>query len=237
MRHIKQQVFQHPKGISEKVTDYIKEQIQSGKYKEGERIPGEREMAIELDVSRNTVREAYKILEAYGYLIAKHGSGFFVAPESEQIRKMIDGFILSDSQINELFAVRRLLEEEIVALAAINRTEEQLQKLDKIIKDATKIASEGNDYEKLLEHDINFHLYLAEMSGNKIMNRIMHHLIDLMKKARTYSIQIPNRAKWSVSEHEKILQAIKDGDERSAKSLMKEHLDSVEKSMWEYYDL
>jgi len=231
------QVLHSSKSISVKVADYIKGQIQNEKFKEGEKIPTERDMAFELEVSRNTVREAYKILEAYGYLTARHGSGFFIAPESEQIRKMIDSFIISDSQINELFSVRRLLEEKIVELAAINRTEEQLKIIEQIVLDATKKASEGKNYEELSGYDSNFHLYLAEMSGNDIINRIMHHLIGFLAKARSHSIQIPNRAKKSVMEHEKILQAIKDQNTYLAKSLMKEHLDSVENSMQEYYDL
>lgn len=231
------QNFQNQKGISEKVADFIKEQIWNGKFKVGERIPGERDMAVELEVSRNTVREAYKILEAYGYLTARHGSGFFIASEAEQIRKMTEGFIVSNSQINDLYDVRRLIEEGIVKWAAINRTEEQIRKLEKIVLDSMKIASEGNDPLELAEYDSKFHLYLAEMSGNEIINRIMYHLIDLLAKVRTQSIQIPNRAKQSVLEHERILQAIKEGNEYKAKQLMIEHLESVENSMKEYYKL
>ena len=236
VRQIKQ-VFQNLKGISEKVADYIKEQIQNGKFKVGERIPGERDMALELNVSRNTVREAYKILEAYGYLIARHGTGFFIAPESEQIRKMMGSFILSNSQVNDLFDARRLLEEKIVELAAINRTEEQVKKLEEIVLDANRIASGDGSYVELSGYDSKFHLYLAKMSGNEIIYRIMHHLIDLLAKARSHSIQIPKRAKKSIMEHAEILKAIKDGNDSLAKVLMKEHLDSVENSMREYYDL
>lgn len=236
MEQIKKK-FQNQKGISEKVADYIKEQIQNGKFQVDERISGERDMAIELGVSRNTVREAYKILEAYGYLIARHGSGFFIASEAEQIRKMSDGFILSNSQINDLYAVRRLLEEKIVELATINRTDDQIKRLEHIVLESMQIASKDSDPVELAEYDSKFHLFLAEMSGNKIMNRIMHNLIDLLAKARTQSILIPNRAKRSVMEHEKILEAIKNGNEFIAKALMKKHLDSVENSMRDYYNL
>lgn len=71
------------KGISERVAEHIKEQIRDGVYSVGKRIPGEREMVLQLEVSRNTVREAYKTLEAYGYLKAVHGSGMFITSESE----------------------------------------------------------------------------------------------------------------------------------------------------------
>src|SRR5699024_10450050 len=86
------------KGISERVADYIKEQIRRGTYQSGERILAEREMAEQLGVSRNTIRESYKILEAYGYLKAEHGKGFYITSESEQIRKMTESFIVSTSQ-------------------------------------------------------------------------------------------------------------------------------------------
>src|SRR5699024_12032406 len=132
---------------------------------------------------------------------------------------------------------RRLMKEKSIKIEEINRTEKQLKKLAQIIYNATEIETKDNNYEQLSGYDSKFHLYLAEMSGNEIINRIMHHLIDLLSKARTHSIQIPNRAKKSIMEHEKILQAIKDKNKGLAKLLMKEHLDSVEHSMREYYDL
>lgn len=224
-------VFKDKKGISEKVADYIKEEIRNGVYLEGDRIPGERDMSIKIDVSRNTVREAYKILEAYGYLNAKHGRGFYIASEADQIKKMTEAFFISSDQISDLYAVRRLLEEKIVEWATKNGTEKQIVELETIVKESEEIITMQLGPEKLSECDLKFHLCLAEMSGNGVANRIMHHLIDLLAQSRQQSIQIPNRAEKSVKEHKEIVKAIKKKDASLAKKAIELHLDSVEQSI------
>jgi len=229
-------VFKNTKGISEKVADYLKEQIRTGIYSEGDRILGERDMALKLDVSRNTVREAYKILEAYGYLKAKHGRGFFIASEANQIRKMTEAFFVTSNQISDLYAVRRVLEEKIVEWATKNGTSEQIELLESIIHSAEKVIMGTMDPEKLSEYDLQFHLCLAEMSKNSVANSIMHHLIDLLAQSRTQSMQIPKRAEKSVNEHKKIVKAIKKRDVELAKKSMEYHLDSVEQSIKQRLD-
>lgn len=223
--------FKNTKGISEKVADYLKEQILNGVYIEGDRIPGERDMALKFDVSRNTIREAYKILEAYGYLNAKHGRGFYIASEADQIRKMTESFFISSNQISDLFAVRRLLEERIVEWATINGTEKQIEKLESIVKDSEEVIGNKVDSEKLSEYDLKFHLCLAEMSGNSVANRLMHHLIDLLAQTQKQTVQIPKRIERSVREHLEIVKGIKSKDVKLASKAMKNHLDSVEQEI------
>lgn len=225
--------FKEKKGISEKVADYIKEQIRLGVYPEGDKIPSERDMAISLDVSRNTVGEAYKILEAYGYLKAEHGRGVFIASEAEQIRKMTDAFFVSGDQINDLYAVRLVLEEAVVEWAVLNGTDEQIAALDSIVNDAIAAVKDDSNSADVANYDLRFHLCLAEMSKNEVANRIMHHLIDLLAKARTQSMQIPKRAEQSVQEHSVIVEAIKNRDVDGAKKAMRHHIESIDKSVRE----
>lgn len=220
-------INQGKKGISERVADYIKEQIRDQIYKVGERLPGEREMATQLKVSRNTVREAYKILEAYGYLKAKHGKGMFIATESEQIKKMTKSFFISSNHIIDLFDVRKVLEKSVVEWAIEKGNESQLIKLMKIVTESEDIIRRGEDILKLGEYDLQFHLCLAEMSTNQVAYRTMHHLIDLLAQARAHSIQIPNRAEQSVQEHRQIAEAIKHKDTEKAKKLMYNHLETI----------
>lgn len=219
------------KGISEQVADTIKKMIHEGKYNVGDRIPGEREFAAELEVSRNTVREAYKILEAYGYITAKHGTGVFVASPEQQISKMTESFFISTDQIKDFFAVRKILEENTVQWAIENSTSEQLNQLDEIVKEAEIVISGEVDYKRLSELDHKFHLTLANSTQNVVLIRIMHNLIDLLSESRMRSVQIPGRAIKSVEEHSNILNAIKIKDIALAKKYMSEHLNSVQRSM------
>ncbi|WAA09009.1 FadR/GntR family transcriptional regulator [Fervidibacillus albus] len=218
------------KGVSEKVADNIKELIQQGKYTEGQKIPGEREMAQKLNVSRNTVREAYKILEACGFVTIKHGNGVYVASEEEQIRKMTSAFFTSTDQIKDLFAVRKVLENSSVEWAIKYGKKEEIEKLVQIVEQSKKST---NDYQKLSDLDLEFHLSLANMSRNSVLIRIMHHLIDLLEGSRLQSINIPGRPVQSIKEHEMIVEAIKRGNVVDAQNCMSFHLDSVKKSIME----
>lgn len=221
------------KGISEQVADSIKKKIQEGEYKVGEKILGEREMSLELSVSRNTVREAYKILEAYGYLTAKHGTGVFVASPEHQIQKMTEAFFVSSDQVKDFFSVRKILEEWTVKWAIENSNDDQFHELEQILTEANDIIAGNIDYNHLAELDHKFHMTLANNSKNVVLIRIMNYLIDLLSESRRKSIQIPGRALQSVQEHTKILEAIKQKDIHLAQQYMKEHIDSVEQSITE----
>lgn len=219
------------KGISEQVADSIKKKIQNGVYRAGEKIPGEREMGIELSVSRNTVREAYKILEAYGYLTAKHGTGVFVASPEQQIQKMTEAFFVSSDQFKDFFSVRKILEEWTVKWSIENSSLDLIQQLDQILKEANEIVSGDQDFDRLAELDHKFHMTLADHSNNVVLVRIMHFLIDLLSESRTKSINIPGRALKSVQEHERILEAIKQNNIVLAQERMIDHIESVECSI------
>lgn len=221
------------KGISEQVADSIKKKIHTGEYEVGERIPGEREMGMELSVSRNTVREAYKILEAYGYLQVKHGTGVFVASPEHQIQKMTEAFFVSTEQIKDFFSVRKILEEWTVKWAIENANEEQWIELEQIVNEANEMVKGKVDYIRLAELDHKFHITLANNSNNVVLISIMNYLIDLLSESRNKTIQIPGRALQSVQEHTKILQAIKQRNPNLAQHCMKEHLESVERSITE----
>ena len=219
------------KGISEQVADKIKKRIQDGEYKVDERIPGERDMATELSVSRNTVREAYKILEAYGYLTAKHGTGVFVSSPEHQIKKMTDAFFVSSDQIKDFFSVRRIMEEWTVRWAIENSDSDQFNELDSIIQESLKLVGDEKNSVRLAELDHKFHLTLANNSKNVVLIGIMNYLVDLLSESRMKSSQIPGRVFQSVQEHVKILESIKQKDIVLAQRYMNEHLESVEQSI------
>ncbi|KKB35573.1 FadR/GntR family transcriptional regulator [Bacillus thermotolerans] len=221
------------KGVSEQVADNIKQKIQAGAYKVGEKIPGEREMAMELSVSRNTVREAYKILEAYGYLTVKHGTGVFIASPEEQIQKMTEAFFVSSDHIKDFFAVRKILEEWTVKWVIENSDHAQFDELANIIEKSKEVAQGNCNFTQLAELDHEFHMTLANQSQNTVLIRIMNFLIDLLSEVRMQTAQIPGRAAQSVQEHAKILEAIKQRDVLLAQRYMREHLESVESSITE----
>ncbi len=219
------------KSISDTVADYIKGLIEEGKFQAGDRIPSEREMAKTLNVSRNTIREAYKILAAMGYLKIKHGNGVYVENYEESVLNITKNILLKKNQVVELFTIRKVLETTAVSLAMQNLHEKNEVKL-RYILDVTKQAlKEEPSNEELSNLDQKLHLTITRISGNSILLRIMMNLIDLLDEARFETLHIPGRAEISLKQHIKILEAMLSHDGVLAEKYMFEHLESVEKSI------
>lgn len=219
------------KSISNSVADYIKDLIYENKFQEGERLPSERDMALKLSVSRNTVREAYKILAAKGYLEIKHGNGVFVANYEESIRNMANDFFLKKDQIVELFTIRKVLETTAVKLAVGNLNQQNEKELKHILEITKQSLKEKASYEELTNLDQKFHITLTKISGNSILLRIMMNLIDILGEARLEAVHIPGRGKLSLTQHIKIVEAMIDRDVERAEQSMIDHLNSVEASI------
>ncbi|MBO8173112.1 MAG: FadR family transcriptional regulator [Bacillaceae bacterium] len=217
--------------ISKKVVDDIKNLIVTGKLQPNEKLPPERELAKMLNVSRNTVREAYKILAALGFVQIQHGKGVFVSDEDTSLDQFAATFFIKNDRILELFEIRKLLETQSVRWAAERATPQAVQELRQMTDEACQAAEKGADKLVLARADQAFHLYLAEMSGNSVLLRIMHHLIDLFKESREETLEIPGRAVKSLEEHRDIIRALAQHDPKQAERNMLKHLSSVEKAL------
>ncbi|OLS38358.1 hypothetical protein BTR22_06565 [Alkalihalophilus pseudofirmus] len=219
------------KSISASVAEYIQDLITEKKFTEGQKLPSEREMAQKLNVSRNTVREAYKILAAKGYLTIKHGNGVFVSKEEETIKHLTSQLFLRKDQIVELFTIRKVLETKAVELAIRNLTPQNKRELNSILHMTMETLSNDAGKEELAQLDQKFHLTITRISGNSILLRIMNSLIDLLGDARFETVKIPGRAELSLRQHLEIGEAIMQGSTDLAVKRMNDHLDSVEESI------
>lgn len=218
--------------ISKKVVDHVKNLIINRKLKSGEKLPPEREMAHMLNVSRNTIRESYKILTALGYVQTKHGQGVFVSDGKTILEQFASTFFIENDQLRELFAIRKLLETQSVGWAAEKATEEQIKELQNIMEHAYSLAEEDNNCLTVAKADQEFHLLLAEMSGNSILIRIMFNLTDLLAESRRETMEIPGRVFDSLKEHTEIVKAVSDRNADQAKEQMLIHLNSVESALF-----
>ncbi len=222
------------KSISDEVVLYIKDLIHRDQFSPGEKIPGEREMAQKINVSRNTVREAYKILGAQGYLTIKHGQGVFISDENSQIRNLTSSFFMKRDNVLELFSIRKVLESQAVIWAMENPQADHQREFKHILEDNRLALKNKASFEELSLLDQKFHLALCRMSGNTILVRIMINLIDLLSEVRMQTIQIPGRSEQSLKEHILIVEAMMAGDKKLAKQCILKHLSSVEDSIIKY---
>ncbi len=215
--------------LSGRIITQITDALVKGELKPGDKLPPERDLAEQFNVSRTVIRDAIKTLAGRGLLQVRHGSGIFVATAEESTtgltRALSNTLLLQGSGLRDLFEVRKVLERRAAELAAENRTPENLERLKNIVEDARR---RPNDFEVLSERDAQFHVAIAEASQNLVLVRVMLTLLDLLEKSRLESLSIPGRAQLSLTDHAKIIDEIEDGDAEGAAVAMVEHLSSVE---------
>lgn len=203
--------------------------IDAGEYKPGERLPAERILAERLAVSRPTVREALLALEVENRVEIRGGSGVFVLdrPESSGSPGAIVGGADGPEAFEVLFA-RNLIEPDIAALAATNASPRHLAALAKALGDMVCCSA---DDAKRLDYDREFHLGLAQASGNRALLMTMKALLcscelplGRCEEDIVYSEQVWQR---TVIEHREVLVAVKQGDARAARATMQRHMRNV----------
>lgn len=205
--------------LYQKVADKILGMITSGSYPPGIRLPGERELAERLQVSRLVIREAEISLEALGHVEIRVGSGVYVCePDTTKLGH------LPNVTAFELTQARLMFESETAALAARVITAEQITELERAIdlmSDATHDSPDGDDADR------SFHMLIAKASGNAANKYIMDSLwrmrTELDDVRRVYSAVCVQGSSHRVEEHEAILDALRERNPEKARSAMRHH--------------
>ena len=112
--------------VPSKIVEEFKRLIKSGELKLGEKLPAERELSQQLNVSRNTIRESYKILSTLGLIEIKHGHGAFVMNDNTNLHSLTDHFFVRNDQFADLFEIRKLIETQAVVWAVERATDKQV---------------------------------------------------------------------------------------------------------------
>lgn len=209
--------------LYQKVANAIAAAISEGRYHPGQRLPPERELAEEFEVSRPTVREAMLALEIRGLVEPRHGSGIYVRQAEEELET-------SDLDIGafELTEARALLEGEVAALAATTIGEEELSELQKII---LQMEHDNAGDLKEEEADRRFHLTIAAATRNVALAYVVETLWDMRTKSPLCRHMLERArdagSKPRIEEHQKILDALKVRDPVAARQAMRDHLARV----------
>lgn len=219
-----------PKKIYEEIVEQLKEMLSTGELRPGDKLPAEREMSDSLGVSRASVREALTALEAIGILDIRPGEGTFVRETSmaETFWPLFLVLTVERNPGNQLMEVRRVLETECAALAAVRATDDQVAKIADILRQMEKADS----VTEAVAFDLKFHYAIAEAATNSIMLRIMNTVADLMhhtfRHDRESLYASDNHAGQIISEHEAVLAAIRSRDPHLARARMLEHINNIE---------
>jgi GntR family transcriptional repressor for pyruvate dehydrogenase complex len=216
--------------LANRITAQLENLITSNHLQPGDRLPSERELARQFGVSRTVVREAVRALVAKSLLDVQSGSGTVVrSPSIASVSRSVamlmrvGGVPVDYSKVNE---IRRLLEIEIVGLAAQRRTPEDLLKLEANLQESQAIQHDRNLFP---ENDVAFHLALAGATHNELFIVLLDSLSDIMLTVRETGFATPGAAAHAIEYHTRIYELVRDQDVAQARQVMSEHLDISER--------
>jgi DNA-binding FadR family transcriptional regulator len=191
----------------------------------GDRLPGERELADALSVSRASVREALRVLHFIGVVDARPGEGTFVAttPPTPLDPSMYS--LLSErTTLLDLIEARRILEDGIVHLAARRATKDDLDGLEEFLNSREPELDSGKHD---VASDLQFHTLLAEATGNIVLVSAMRHLSEMWLQAREKTGRRETSPLKALRFHRRILTAVRRRQPAAARRALRRHLEDM----------
>ena len=215
--------------LTDEAISKIRGLIQSGELAPGSRLPPEQQLAGQLGLSRNSMREAVKALVLTRVLDVRRGDGTYVTSLAPQLLLEGLGFaveLLRDDTLADVMEVRRMLEPVATGLAATRMTPERLVEVERHL-DAMRGA--GTDIERLVRSDIAFHREVVTATGNDTLVSVLDGLSGRTLRARVWRGLVEgNAAAGTLSEHEAIVRALRAGDARLAEAAALLHVTTSE---------
>ena len=214
----------------EDIVQQIRTLIEEGKLKRNDHLPSERDLSETFQVSRTTVREAIRTLESMKLLQSRQGNGTYVVASSEEalIQPLAAALFNEKDDIRDIFYIRKIIEPHVAELAAENTTPQEMEELERILRKQEACIGQG---ENIIETDSAFHNLMVKATKNRVMERLIIALIDLLKQSREkYLFEDENdeRAIKSLEGHRRIFSAVKKGDGDAARKSMLQHLEDIE---------
>jgi GntR family transcriptional regulator, transcriptional repressor for pyruvate dehydrogenase complex len=220
------------KSVSEMVVQRILDLVKTGHLAAGDKLPSERDLADQLDVSRPTVREALRALSILGVLEIRHGGGVYVtALNAEELLSPLDFFVSLNAQnMAELFDARIHFEPMLAGLAAERLTETSLSRLATLV--SAQVA-DPEDAELFHDTDVEFHKTILEASGNDFLSRFGKLLQVLGDQGRQAFQKRKSIRLQSIEDHQIILAALQAHDPAASQKAMRQHMVNVRNALRE----
>ncbi len=218
-----------PGKAAQVAADRLRDLIRSGDLGPGDRLPVERVLAVQLGVSRSTLREGIRSLRSTGLLHARQGSGTYVTDldPATLASPLVFALARSGGQIPRVFEVRAMLEvggAELAAEHATPRDVEALQRLN------DRIARTGGPA-AMLAADWKFHHHIHQLSRNELLVLLLDSIAELGKGVRRAGIARDEIRIRSAEQHVAIIEAIAAREPAAAGAAMRRHLDYVRQAL------
>lgn len=207
------------------VIDYFKKKIMDGELRPGEKLPPERDIAEQLNVSRNSVREAIRIMDMTGVISSQQGSGNYITCEFQKSLAETMTMMFAMDQINykQISQIRQALERLAFSLAIEHASEEQIAEMEAAVKELDK----SEDDEKNVALDKKIHFMLAQSSGNVLVLDFLEAcsgVIDMFIKDMREELLRKGVTKDRLNQcHRALVEALKEKDEAKGLEALDEH--------------
>ncbi|WP_394822179.1 FadR/GntR family transcriptional regulator [Pendulispora albinea] len=214
--------------VTDEAIDKIKEMIVTGQWRPGDRLPKEADLAAQLGLSRNSLREAVRALSQLRILDVRQGDGTYVTSLKPQLLLDAVSFAVEvhrDGSVLEFFEVRRLLEPAAAAMASSRMSDEEVELLRLHL---AKVQPDSS-VDELVANDLEFHRRIAEASGNSVLCSLINGLASPTLRGRIWR-GVNDEGAWlrTQSEHRSILDAIASRQPEVARAWAAVHIAGVE---------
>jgi len=212
--------------VYEAVAAQIQAQIAEGRLRPGDRLPPERELAEAFGVSRDSVRDAIRVLELAGLVVPRQGEGTVVRELTldSVVSPLASALLQRRDLLTDLLDARRIIEPALAYRAAQRASDEDIQAMAEILR---RQAAKVRAGEPGIDEDTAFHYRLATAARNQVILKVMDVLMDLLREGRARSLQAQGRPQRSLEGHRRILAALRRRDPEAAKRAMEQHLEEI----------
>src|SRR5437660_5386925 len=202
----------HSSKVYEQIAKQIEQRILSGELQTGDRLPTERELAIQFQASRTAVREAMKTLAQKGLVNMRPGRGTLVIDGTSQAMRLSLGLMMRVGQVGSsvnLVEVREILEPEIAALAAVRAKEEDIAAMQAGVETMDANLYNADVY---IAADNDFHRALARGTQNELILALVDSVVDLLSEQRKRIFSVDGGPQRGQVHHKRLLAAINQRD-------------------------
>lgn len=210
--------------LQSEIIRYIQNYIQDNDMKPGHRLPSQEVLMDMMGVSRTSLREAVKTLEARNAVVVKNGKGIYVGnQEVNSLLNLID-FAREKELLLEALEVRKILEREMLRMVIHSSTEEEIDELGDITE--ILMAKFRKGIQQTAE-DKKFHYTIYRLSHNQVMYQLILSVSDIMDKFWEFPLNMEDPFRESLPLHEDLYHAIRQRDVKKAQTINEKLLDAV----------
>ncbi len=216
--------------LSETVAGQLEEAILSGDFPTGERLPAEQALADQFGVSRNVVREAFKMLQERGLIEVVNGQGAYVAqPNTAATSNALARYLRllgAGSAVKALYEVRKIIEGSNARLAAERADAGDLARLAECLQ---QMESHVGSIERWSAADLDFHRAVAQAAHNPFLSALLQPLMDQLRGMIAEGYLVPGAVQTGLEAHRRLYRSIAEHDPEAALAAMLEHLEDSER--------